>query len=157
MRRDSDEQEEIEMLPEKTIIPNAWEPVHPEPVRAVRQSDDGSLTSMITRLLSHDGKKLNRIRSLPPFPNRRNITYRRHTDTEASPPEGTQEFVSREVTLSRRRNLIRSTTRTPHWLEDDNNFRAVELQKRAENEQMSALDTMDNSWSHTKLFFSHCW
>jgi len=66
-----------------------------------------------------------------------------------------QAMAVKEILANRSRNRLCSPK--PHWLEDDNNFRAVELDKRAENERLSALESMDISWSNTKLFFSHCW
>jgi hypothetical protein len=66
-----------------------------------------------------------------------------------------QAMAVKAILMSRSRKRLSSTK--PHWLEDDNNFRAVELEKRAENERLSALESMDISWSNTKLFFSHCW
>ena len=163
MRQDSALLGEIEVVPEDPI-PDLCEPVHPEPVRGARRSEDGAASSLLGGLLSMSSRNTMLSRNhttLRPFsnmPGRWRVSSRRASRRSSEPglpPPEEAQALSREVTLTRRKNLFRSTR--PHWLADDNNFRAVELQKRTENEQMSALDSMDNSWSHTKLFFSHCW
>ena len=54
-------------------------------------------------------------------------------------------------------NKILNRLPSDHWKEDGNEFRQVEEKKRAENLQQAVMDCNDNDWTHTKLFFSHCW
>ena len=44
-----------------------------------------------------------------------------------------------------------------HWAVDGPKFREVEALKRLENVKYAASKSLDNSSSHTSLFFSHCW
>ena len=50
-------------------------------------------------------------------------------------------------------------TRVPSdkWKEDGEEFRREEEKKRNENLQQAVMDFNDNDWTHTRLFFSHCW
>ena len=43
------------------------------------------------------------------------------------------------------------------WKEDGDVFRRAEEKKRTENLQQAVIDCNNNGWTHTKLFFSHCW
>ena len=50
-------------------------------------------------------------------------------------------------------------TRLPsdHWRDDGDAFRNDEEKKRTENLQQAVMDFNNNGWTHTRLFFSHCW
>ena len=44
-----------------------------------------------------------------------------------------------------------------HWRDGNDAFRHEEEKKRNENLQQAVMHSNNNGWTHTRLFFSHCW
>ena len=64
---------------------------------------------------------------------------------------------SRRLSNNAKYNKVLNRLPSDHWKEDGDVFRQSEEQKRTENLQQAVIDCNDNGWTHTKLFFSHCW
>ena len=57
------------------------------------------------------------------------------------------------------RHINKVPTRVPseHWRNGGDAFRHEEEIKRNENLHQAVMHFNDNGWTHTRLFFSHCW